>query len=180
MESAETARRRARNPTPRSRASREQRRVPPGDSRQRPRPAAAAIAPALTDALVNPDQVDYINGTRPARRSATPARRSIKLALGDRAATVPVSSTKARPATSCAAAAVEAMACIAVRATNRPADDQPRRTRPDCAGLCHSERGPAAAGHRGRGPTCSASAAATPRWCWCALTRIFFPNRWMF
>ncbi len=65
--------------------------------------------------------------------------RSIKLAFGDRAATVPVSSTKGTTGhVLCAAAAVEAIACIAAfeQQTIPPTinlDDLD----PDCAGLCH-------------------------------------------
>ena len=58
--------------------------------------AARAATIALTDAGVRPDEIDYVN----AHASSTPIgdvaeARAIALALGDRAATVPVSGTKA-------------------------------------------------------------------------------------
>jgi 3-oxoacyl-[acyl-carrier-protein] synthase II len=58
--------------------------------------AARAATIALTDAGVPPDEIDYVN----AHASSTPIgdlaeARAIALALGDRAATVPVSGTKA-------------------------------------------------------------------------------------
>jgi 3-oxoacyl-[acyl-carrier-protein] synthase II len=58
--------------------------------------AARAATIALTDAAVRPDEIDYVN----AHASSTPIgdvaeARAIALALGDRAATVPVSGTKA-------------------------------------------------------------------------------------
>jgi 3-oxoacyl-[acyl-carrier-protein] synthase II len=65
-----------------------------------PRPdgaeAARAASLALADAGVRPDEVDYVN----AHASSTPIgdvaeTRAISTALGDRAATVPVSGTKA-------------------------------------------------------------------------------------
>jgi 3-oxoacyl-[acyl-carrier-protein] synthase II len=57
--------------------------------------AAKAIALALADAGLTPDDVDYVN----AHGTSTPLNdrsetRALKTALGDRAATVPVSSTK--------------------------------------------------------------------------------------
>ncbi len=65
-----------------------------------PRPdgidAARAASIALADARVEPDEIDYVN----AHASSTPIgdvaeARAIALALGERAATVPVSGTKA-------------------------------------------------------------------------------------
>ena len=58
--------------------------------------AARAATIALTDAGVRPEEIDYVN----AHASSTPIgdvaeARAIALALGDRAATVPVSGTKA-------------------------------------------------------------------------------------
>jgi 3-oxoacyl-[acyl-carrier-protein] synthase II len=60
------------------------------------REAARAATIALTDAAVEPHEIDYVN----AHASSTPLgdvaeARAIALALGDRAATVPVSGTKA-------------------------------------------------------------------------------------
>jgi 3-oxoacyl-[acyl-carrier-protein] synthase II len=58
--------------------------------------AARAATIALADAAVRPDEIDYVN----AHASSTPIgdvaeARALALALGDRAATVPVSGTKA-------------------------------------------------------------------------------------
>lgn len=60
------------------------------------REAARAATIALADAGVDPDQIDYVN----AHASSTPIgdvaeARAIRLALGERASTVPVSGTKA-------------------------------------------------------------------------------------
>jgi 3-oxoacyl-[acyl-carrier-protein] synthase II len=60
------------------------------------REAARAASIALADAGVEPDEIDYVN----AHASSTPIgdvaeARAIRLALGDRAATVPMSGTKA-------------------------------------------------------------------------------------
>lgn len=77
--------------------------------------AAAAIGRALDDAGVGPDDIDYLN----AHAAGTPVgdiaeARAIRLAFGDRADTLPVSSTKGLSGHMVsAAAAFEAVACIA-------------------------------------------------------------------
>src|SRR5439155_14667780 len=105
-----------------------------------PAPAAAAIRDALTDARLNPDQVDYINAHATSTPIGDPGEvRSIKLAFGDRAAQVPVSSTKGTTGhVLCAAAAVEAIACIAAfEHQTIPPTINLENLDPDCAGLCH-------------------------------------------
>jgi 3-oxoacyl-[acyl-carrier-protein] synthase II len=77
--------------------------------------AAAAISRALDDAGIGPGDVDYLN----AHAAGTPVgdiaeARAIRLAFGDRADTLPVSSTKGLSGHMVsAAAAFEAVACIA-------------------------------------------------------------------
>ncbi len=76
--------------------------------------AARAIAGALADAAIAPDEVDYVN----AHGTSTPLNdraetEAIKTALGARAATVPVSSTKSATGHLLGAAgAVEAIATV--------------------------------------------------------------------
>lgn len=77
--------------------------------------AATAIRRALLDAGIGPDDVDYLN----AHAAGTPVgdvaeARAIRLAFGDRADSLPVSSTKGLSGhLVSAAAAFEAVACIA-------------------------------------------------------------------
>lgn len=78
------------------------------------RGAALAMQRALRQAGIDPDAVDYVNG----HGTGTPAndameRAAFRLVLGDRARTVPVSSTKSQIGhTLGAAGAIEAAACI--------------------------------------------------------------------
>jgi 3-oxoacyl-[acyl-carrier-protein] synthase II len=80
-----------------------------------PAPAAHAIRTALADAKINPEEVDYVNAHATSTPIGDPGEaRSLKLAFGDAIGTIPVSSTKGTTGhVVCAAAAIEAMACIA-------------------------------------------------------------------
>lgn len=79
-----------------------------------PRPAAAAVASALADSGVSPDDVDYVN----AHATSTPLGDTFEVAvlrtgLGSAAHDVPVSATKSMTGHLLgAAAAVEAAACL--------------------------------------------------------------------
>jgi 3-oxoacyl-[acyl-carrier-protein] synthase II len=104
-----------------------------------PGPAAQAVRRALEDARINPDQIDYINahGTSTPVGDACEAK-VLRSVLGTSTSRVPVSSTKSMTGhLLTAAAAVEAVACIA--ALDRQAIpptinlDDPD---PDCD-LCH-------------------------------------------
>jgi 3-oxoacyl-[acyl-carrier-protein] synthase II len=80
-----------------------------------PGPASRAVHLALADAGLNPDQVDYVN----AHATSTPVgdtseSRVLATVLGDHLPHVPVSSTKSMTGhLLTAAAAIEALACIA-------------------------------------------------------------------
>lgn len=80
-----------------------------------PTHAARAISAALVDAGLRPDEIDYVN----AHAAGTPVgdvaeAAAIRLALGDAADTVPVSSTKSMSGHLISgAAAFEAVACLA-------------------------------------------------------------------
>jgi 3-oxoacyl-[acyl-carrier-protein] synthase II len=79
-----------------------------------PAPAVAAMRRALADARVDPDQVDHVN----AHATSTPVGDAaeaavLRLALGEAAARVPVSSTKSMTGhLLTAAGAFEALACL--------------------------------------------------------------------
>jgi len=80
-----------------------------------PGPASRAVHLALADARLNPDQVDYVN----AHATSTPVgdtseARVLAAVLGEHLPQVPVSSTKSMTGhLLTAAAAIEALACIA-------------------------------------------------------------------
>jgi 3-oxoacyl-[acyl-carrier-protein] synthase II len=80
-----------------------------------PGPASRAVQLALADARLNPDQVDYVN----AHATSTPVgdtseARVLAAVLGEHLPQVPVSSTKSMTGhLLTAAAAIEALACIA-------------------------------------------------------------------
>ena len=84
--------------------------VPKRDARELGR----CISLALEDANVEPDQIDYINAHGTATRLSDPAEtKAIKLAMGDHAYKVPVSSTKSMIGHAVSAAgALEAVACV--------------------------------------------------------------------
>jgi 3-oxoacyl-[acyl-carrier-protein] synthase II len=107
-----------------------------------PTHAAAAMRSALTDAGVNPHEVDYVN----AHATSTPAgdaaeSRALRLVLGEATDRVPVSGTKSMTGHALSgAAAVDAVACLTalVRQAIPPTInlDDPD---PECA-LCHVDR----------------------------------------
>ena len=112
-----------------------------------PRPdgveAARAAPIALADAGVAPDEIDYVN----AHASSTPIgdvaeARALALALGERAATVPVSGTKALYGHPLGASgAIEAAICaLAIRDGWAPPSvnlEAPTRPSPRCCpGFC--------------------------------------------
>ncbi len=104
-----------------------------------PKPAAASMQMALADAGLSPEQIDYVNAHATSTTVGDRAEaRALRLVFGSHTATTPVSSTKSMTGhLVSAAAAVEAVACIA--ALDRQAIpptinlDQPD---PDCD-LCH-------------------------------------------
>ncbi len=105
-----------------------------------PQPMAAAMRQAMADAGTSADQIDYVN----AHATSTPVgdageSRAIKLALGEFAARVPVSSTKGMTGhLICAAAAMETMACIAAFENQAiPPTINLDELDPECEGLCH-------------------------------------------
>jgi 3-oxoacyl-[acyl-carrier-protein] synthase II len=79
-----------------------------------PQPASRAVRQALDDASLDPDDVDYVN----AHAAGTPVgdraeANALRLALGEAAPRVPVSSTKSMTGHLLSgAAAVEALACL--------------------------------------------------------------------
>ena len=100
--------------------------------------AARAATIALADAGVAPDEIDYVN----AHASSTPIgdvaeARAIALALGDRAASVPVSGTKALYGHPLGASgAIEAAICaLAIRDGWAPASVNLVDPEPDAAAL---------------------------------------------
>ena len=121
--------------------------------------AARAATIALADAGVEADAIDYVN----AHASSTPIgdvaeARAIALALGDRAATVPVSGTKALYGHPLGASgAIEAAICaLAIRDGWAPAVGQPPR---------------AGSGRRGAAARAAARRAATGRTGGCSRRR---------
>jgi 3-oxoacyl-[acyl-carrier-protein] synthase II len=104
-----------------------------------PKPAAASMQMALADAGLAAEQIDYINAHATSTTVGDRAEaRALRLVFGSHTMTTPVSSTKSMTGhLVSAAAAVEAVACIA--ALDRQAIpptinlDQPD---PDCE-LCH-------------------------------------------
>lgn len=104
-----------------------------------PQPAAASMQMALADAGLTPEQIDYVNAHATSTTVGDRAEaRALRLVFGSHTMTTPVSSTKSMTGhLVSAAAAVEAVACIA--ALDRQAIpptinlDQPD---PDCD-LCH-------------------------------------------
>lgn len=105
-----------------------------------PRPAIAAMAQALADAAVAPEEVGYVN----AHATSTPVgdiaeAHVLHAVFGDAVRTVPVSSTKSMTGhLLTAAASVEVLACLAAldRKVVPPTVnlDDPD---PDCLNLCH-------------------------------------------
>jgi 3-oxoacyl-[acyl-carrier-protein] synthase II len=105
-----------------------------------PEPMAGSMRQAMAEAHIAPDDVGYVN----AHATSTPIgdvgeSRAVRLALGDAAARVPVSSTKGMTGhLVCAAAAVETIACIAAFEQQAvPPTINLDELDPDCAGLCH-------------------------------------------
>jgi 3-oxoacyl-[acyl-carrier-protein] synthase II len=104
-----------------------------------PAPAAAAMQAALQDADIQPREVDYVN----AHATSTPVgdkgeARALKAVLGASSARVPVSSTKSMTGhLLSAAAAVEALACLAAIEHQRvPPTINLDTPDPECD-LCH-------------------------------------------
>ncbi|MFL5339472.1 MAG: beta-ketoacyl-[acyl-carrier-protein] synthase family protein [Gemmataceae bacterium] len=105
-----------------------------------PAPAAAAMKQALADAAVTPEQVDYINAHATSTPIGDPGEaRAVKMVLGESVGRVPISSTKGMTGhVLCAAAAVEAMACLAAfREQAVPPTINLDTIDPECADLCH-------------------------------------------
>jgi 3-oxoacyl-[acyl-carrier-protein] synthase II len=103
-------------------------------------PMASAITRALQNARLNPQDIDYIN----AHATSTPVGdagevRAIRIALGDHASRVAVSSTKGMTGhLICAAAAVETIAClVAIEQQAIPPTINLDHLDPECAGLDH-------------------------------------------
>jgi 3-oxoacyl-[acyl-carrier-protein] synthase II len=104
-----------------------------------PEPAAAAVRQALADAEVNPADIDYVN----AHATSTPVgdvgeARVLASVLGPALPRVPVSSTKSMTGhLLTAAAAVEALACLAAMQHNAlPPTINLHQPDPECD-LCH-------------------------------------------
>jgi 3-oxoacyl-[acyl-carrier-protein] synthase II len=104
-----------------------------------PVPAAAAMQAALQDARLQPREIDYVN----AHATSTPVgdkgeARALKAVFGGHAARIPVSSTKSMTGhLLSAAAAVEALACLAAIEHQRiPPTINLDTPDPDCD-LCH-------------------------------------------
>ncbi len=111
-----------------------------------PAPAAAAMRLALADARIEPEQIDYVN----AHATSTPVgdkaeARALHAVFGPHTATTPVSSTKSITGhLLSAAAAVEALACLAaIREQTIPPTINLDTPDPDCA-LCHVPHQPLA------------------------------------
>jgi 3-oxoacyl-[acyl-carrier-protein] synthase II len=105
-----------------------------------PAPAAVAMRNALADARINPNEVGYVNAHATSTAIGDPGEaRSIKQAFGEAARKVPISSTKSMTGhVLCAAAAVEAMACLAaLKQQAVPPTINLEQIDPDCAELCH-------------------------------------------
>lgn len=110
--------------------------IPSSDSE----PMADAMRRALHDAELNPEDIDYVN----AHATSTPIgdvgeARAIRMALGEHAAKVAVSSTKGMTGhLICAAAAVETIACLAAFEHQAiPPTINLDQLDPECAGLGH-------------------------------------------
>ncbi|MCX7700887.1 MAG: beta-ketoacyl-[acyl-carrier-protein] synthase family protein, partial [Gemmataceae bacterium] len=110
--------------------------IPSSDSE----PMAAAMRRALQDAELNPEDIDYVN----AHATSTPIgdvgeARAIRMALGEHAAKVAVSSTKGMTGhLICAAAAVETIACLAAFEHQAvPPTINLDQLDPECAGVGH-------------------------------------------
>jgi 3-oxoacyl-[acyl-carrier-protein] synthase II len=104
-----------------------------------PKPAVNAMRQALRDAGINPTDIDYIN----AHATSTPVgdiceTRILHEVLGSAAATTPISSTKSMTGhLLTAAAAVEALACVAAMQRNTlPPTINLDHPDPEC-NLCH-------------------------------------------
>ena len=104
-----------------------------------PKSAARAVAMALDDAELSPEDVDYVN----AHATSTPVgdraeARALQLALGEAVRRTPVSSTKSMTGHLLSgAAAIEAMAClVALRHQAVPPTINLDDPDPDCD-LCH-------------------------------------------
>lgn len=104
-----------------------------------PAPACAAMRAALADASIEPHEVDYVN----AHATSTPVgdkceARALHAVFGEHAKQVPVSSTKSMTGhLLSAAAAVEALACLAAIEYQRiPPTINLDTPDPDCD-LCH-------------------------------------------
>lgn len=105
-----------------------------------PVPSARAISDSLANAGLNPADVDYVNAHATSTPVGDPGEvRAIKLALGVDAERIPVSSTKgATGHLVCAAAAIEAIACLAaIEHQAVPPTINLDELDPECAGLCH-------------------------------------------
>ncbi len=102
-------------------------------------PAARAVRAALADALVNPDEVDYVNAHATSTLIGDRGEsRALHLALGEAARTVPVSSTKSMTGhLLSAAASFEVVACLtALERQALPPTINLDDPDPDCD-LCH-------------------------------------------
>ena len=104
-----------------------------------PAPATAAMQAALTDASIQPDQVDYVN----AHATSTPVgdkceANALKAVFGLSVSRIPVSSTKSMTGhLLSAAAAVEALAClVAIEHQQIPPTINLDTPDPECD-LCH-------------------------------------------
>jgi 3-oxoacyl-[acyl-carrier-protein] synthase II len=104
-----------------------------------PAPATAAMQAALHDAGISPENVDYVN----AHATSTPVgdkceAKALKAVFGEHLPRVPVSSTKSMTGhLLSAAAAVEALACLAaIQHQQIPPTINLDTPDPEC-GLCH-------------------------------------------
>ncbi len=103
-------------------------------------PMATAMRRALRSAELNPDDIDYVN----AHATSTPIgdvgeARAIRMAFGEHASKIAVSSTKGMTGhLICAAAAVETIACLAAFEHQAvPPTINLDQLDPECAGLRH-------------------------------------------